>query len=249
MLEGSLAFQAPDAADRLAAALGVDGALRGSLLQGAGSATPGLRAARLATRAWLARAWSNEALARGVQLARQRRPAQEVLPQYRKALELDGTNADAHVALGAALANCFHWQEAAAALRRALEIDPGHANGASYLRRVEAKALEAGVRLPLREPEDAARGEALDCLALAPDKGAQTPSADAGARPSQQASGGATDEAAPASGDPSGPSPVDPTDRRHLNEHVLGALQVVLRHKHEKKDKKRSRKEEKRHKR
>lgn len=249
MLEGSLAFQAPDAADRLAAALGVDGALRGSLLQGAGSAASGLRAARLATRAWLARAWSNEALARGVQLARQRRPVQEVLPQYRKALELDGTNADAHVALGAALANCFHWQEAAAALRRALEIDPGHANGASYLRRVEAKALEAGVRLPLREPEDAARGEALDCLALAPDKGAQTPSADAGARPSLQASDERTDEAATASGDPSGASPVDPTDRRHSDEHVLGALQVVLRHRHEKKDKKRSRKEEKRHKR
>lgn len=87
--------------------------LRGSLL-----APPpddgAVQAARTALRGALKAAWSQEALRQGVALAKAGDLA-GALPCYDQALQLDGGNADALVARGAALANRQQWQRASGA--------------------------------------------------------------------------------------------------------------------------------------
>ncbi|KFM27044.1 Tetratricopeptide repeat protein 14 [Auxenochlorella protothecoides] len=114
-------------------------------------------------KARVARGWSMEALGRGVKLAREGR-APEAIPHYLKALELDPTNPDAHVALGAAHANAGSWQEAADAMAAALALDPDHANALAYERRIAQRAKEEGDDDAVDWPRSPSpeRGEGLD---------------------------------------------------------------------------------------
>uniref|UniRef100_A0A1D2A5E6 Uncharacterized protein n=2 Tax=Auxenochlorella protothecoides TaxID=3075 RepID=A0A1D2A5E6_AUXPR len=148
LLEQSRTFASPSAEDDMAVAWGLQDclvSLRGSLFSPVPSVDTVTRL-RAGMKARVARGWSMEALGRGVKLAREGR-APEAIPHYLKALELDPTNPDAHVALGAAHANAGSWQEAADAMAAALALDPDHANALAYERRIAQRAKEEGVAL------------------------------------------------------------------------------------------------------
>ena len=54
----------------------------------------------------------------------------------------DSQNADAHVALGAALANTSKYSEALVQLERALMLEPTHVNAKRYLEATKAKVRD-----------------------------------------------------------------------------------------------------------
>ncbi|KAL6776674.1 hypothetical protein ACKKBF_B30500 [Auxenochlorella protothecoides x Auxenochlorella symbiontica] len=148
LLEQSRTFASPSAEDDMAEAWGLQDclvSLRGSLFSPVPSVDTVTRL-RAGMKARVARGWSMEALGRGVRLAREGQ-APEAIPHYLKALELDPTNPDAHVALGAAHANAGSWQEAADAMAAALALVPDHANALAYERRIAQRAKEEGVAL------------------------------------------------------------------------------------------------------
>lgn len=161
-LEVDRQFHAPDFGCRLASALGLSSSLAG--LSGSLVLMPENREGVPTTRRWikarLARAWSDRALKNGIHKAKSGQSLQEVLPDYREALDWDPTNADAYVGMGAALANSFHWHEAVEALQTALKLQPDHAHAADYLARIKQRASGAGVNLPENEGHrDVAGGE------------------------------------------------------------------------------------------
>ncbi|KAL4420925.1 hypothetical protein ABPG77_001408 [Micractinium sp. CCAP 211/92] len=148
LLQQSRTFRSPDCADAMAEALGVADlhrGLRGSLLGDTPPEATVLRTRGL-LRAALRTAWSQEALRRGVALAKAGDLA-GALPCYDQALQLDPGNADALVARGAALANRREWQRASDDLEAALQLQPQHSNAQLYLDAVQSKAAGAGVQL------------------------------------------------------------------------------------------------------
>eukprot|EP00887_Chlorella_sp_A99_P007028 scaffold2.g7028.t1 len=159
LLEQSRSFQGP-CTDVMAEALGVAGlwkGLRGSLLQSAPDEGVAQQARTQAKRL-VSAAWSDEALRRGVALAKAG-DLPGALLLYAQALELDEANANALVARGAALANQQDLQRAADDLTTALELVPGHSNAAQYLRAVRAKADAVGVRLRLLHRRGQGQGD------------------------------------------------------------------------------------------
>ncbi|KAL4452767.1 hypothetical protein ABPG75_008429 [Micractinium tetrahymenae] len=151
LLQQSRTFQSPDCAgacDAMAEALGVADlhrGLRGSLLAAA-PPEAAVQRTRGLLRAALRAAWSQEALRRGVALAKSGDLA-AALPCYNQALLLDPGSADALVARGAALANRREWQRASDDLQAALQLQPQHSNALLYLEAVQSKAAAAGVQL------------------------------------------------------------------------------------------------------
>jgi predicted TPR repeat methyltransferase len=72
---------------------------------------------------------------------RESRDCESAIPEYQTVVKMRPHHRDAHTNLGICLAQTGRWQEAEAALRRALEIDPGYARGYTNL---AALALTAG---------------------------------------------------------------------------------------------------------
>ena len=103
------------------------------------------------------RAWAAEAVRRGVAHAKSG-DTEAALCCYAQALELDPAHRDAHVARGAALANCGRLREGQEACEAALLLDPSDRNARQYLDAIAAK-LAAQAAEPEPEPVPAALRE------------------------------------------------------------------------------------------
>ncbi|KAK9813381.1 hypothetical protein WJX73_004293 [Symbiochloris irregularis] len=90
----------------------------------------------------LALAWSQEAVQRGIEMAKQKR-YYDASQHYRKALELNRNNVDAWVARGAANANLLKFDKAINDFQQALRLDANHANAAKYLQTIHQRMQQS----------------------------------------------------------------------------------------------------------
>lgn len=116
-------------------------------------------------------AWAAEAVRRGVAHARGG-DLEAALRCYAQALELVPTSIDAHVARGAALANCGRLAEGRQACEAALRLDPSDRNAQQYLDAIVAKlAAQPAQAMPNTAEAvamQAAAAPALPTAAIAP---------------------------------------------------------------------------------
>jgi len=164
-LRGDRWFKCPDGMDGMAEAFRVAGQMEG--LRGSTQcALPteeqaaGIKSLNASLRGESKRAWSQEAVLKGVQLAKAG-DYSRARSCYDQALELHAENVDALVARGAAYANQSRFRQAVQDFQQALEIDPDHPNAAGYLSATRQKlnAEPSGKRdngavgKPQREPD------------------------------------------------------------------------------------------------
>lgn len=99
-------------------------------------------------------AWAAEAVRRGVAHARGG-DLEAALRCYAQALELVPEHRDAHVARGAALANCGRLAEGREACEAALRLDPSDRNAQQYLDAIVAKLAAQQAQVPMPMPNTA----------------------------------------------------------------------------------------------
>ncbi|KAK9841247.1 hypothetical protein WJX74_002539 [Apatococcus lobatus] len=144
------AFSAPDCVLAMAEGFGVCAALehglQGSLCHPWPNAHQEQKReeARQLLKQSMRQAWSQEALRRGISLARSGKQDQAVRC-YNQALEQDSKNAEAWTALGAAHANLGNLSKAVSCFQRALGLVPHHDNASKYLASTNEKIAQQGL--------------------------------------------------------------------------------------------------------
>ncbi|KAK9823237.1 hypothetical protein WJX72_001267 [[Myrmecia] bisecta] len=156
LLHSSRSFASPDAVEAMATAYSVLPSVE--FMQGSVMSAPrseadqaALAEVRQSLKRNIQAAWSQEAVRRGVALAKEGKLV-AAHKCYQQALDLDRRNVDAWVARGAAHANSHAYQKAAQDFETALELEPRHANAAKYLAVTRQRMQAAGLTAAALEP-------------------------------------------------------------------------------------------------